>query len=151
MQPPDGSKAVLLTEHREGQCRDIIGYQDSLKAMMCGEPVVRRRDGHTPSSWCAYHHARYITRRFVRESNRAPTINLWPEKKQSEYDALKYMTLTEASQRYRIPAPTLRSARASGAVASQLVKGRAIVAIADVERLAAKRTKPLIAASSVVA
>jgi hypothetical protein len=52
---------VLLIEHREGQCRAIVGEKDGDRGrpLMCGLPIVMRRDG-TPSSWCADHHAKYV-------------------------------------------------------------------------------------------
>jgi hypothetical protein len=62
-----------------------------------------------------------------------------PSPKSLEYDQSRFMPLVEASQRFGIPAPTLHSARTSGAIASQLVKGRAVIAVTDVERMAAKR------------
>jgi len=73
---PTGSKAILLSESGENNCRAIIGYQGNgifiqettgkssilANALCCGEDRtwttssfgVKRR-----SSWCAYHHKRF--------------------------------------------------------------------------------------------
>jgi hypothetical protein len=59
----DGSKRVLLTEHREGQCRAIIGeFGRGEVATYCGQPAISRIDhtGRTVQlSWCREHHRQY--------------------------------------------------------------------------------------------
>src|SRR5260221_14587602 len=54
---------VLLTEHREGMCRAVIGeVHRAAVATYCCEPVIyRTKDGkETPTSWCPYHHDIYL-------------------------------------------------------------------------------------------
>ena len=67
--------AVSLLEHREGQCRAIISYQNDLveRAVVCGEPVVDKLDGGK-SSWCDFHHARYMVAPEDARPRRAPII-----------------------------------------------------------------------------
>lgn len=59
MRGPDGSNRVLLVDHREGQCRAIVGFKngDPGTAYMCGEPVMTG-SRQKLSSWCAYHYSR---------------------------------------------------------------------------------------------
>jgi hypothetical protein len=48
--------AVPILDHREGQCRAIIGYEndDASKALMCGEACVLNANKKL-SSYCAHH------------------------------------------------------------------------------------------------
>jgi hypothetical protein len=51
---------VLLTSHREGQCRAIVGSynNDPGQPLMCGLPTVLARSGQ-PSSWCRDHYNQF--------------------------------------------------------------------------------------------
>jgi hypothetical protein len=62
--PPDGSRAVRLQDHKEGQCRAILEYENNElgRAIYCGEAVFTNlQQGRTvATSWCPYHRSRYI-------------------------------------------------------------------------------------------
>lgn len=59
---PSGSKAVLLKNSKEGQCKAIIGYVHGKleNAVYCGEDTPLMKNGAF-APWCPKHHAKYTT------------------------------------------------------------------------------------------
>ncbi len=61
---PRGSKHLLLTQTKEGDCRAIIGYRNGQlgEAICCGEttPWVQNRLKLVRSPWCEYHRNLYV-------------------------------------------------------------------------------------------
>jgi hypothetical protein len=81
MNPPDSSQNVLLVDHKEGQCRSIVGYVngEASQAVYCGHPSINKiiEGRAVASSWCAHHHNLYIAplgrvNLFVRRQSQSP-------------------------------------------------------------------------------
>lgn len=147
MNPPDGSKAVRLVDHVEGQCRAIISYedQDIGKAMYCGHPTVIRITEYgreVATSWCPYHRSIYIRTDFRRDQPLRP-----PPKKVFKLDGMrmpwrdpKYMSIIAAGEKYfGCAASKAYALSKSGDIPTIKVSGRPVVVIADIEKIMAEK------------
>jgi len=166
---PDGSKAILLTERREGQCRAIVvEATEHQRAFQCGESVVPRGDG-VLGSWCAYHRDLYVQpwpprpigtkkpdgRRHngknmqkLLQSKRATAKTKPPATRPAEVDTTKFILLTDAAKTLGRPTATLHTWAQTGKIARIKIAGRTLFRIADIEQMVANKAKPSITASS---
>jgi hypothetical protein len=156
---PDGINAVLLTEHREGQCRAIVvEATENQRAFLCGAAVVPRGDG-APGSWCRFHRAIYvepwpprpivvIKKPVVTKAKATVNRPKPPAARPAEVDTTKFILLTDAAKTLGRPTATLHTWAQTGRIARIKIAGRSFFRISDVEQMAANKAKPSITVSS---
>jgi hypothetical protein len=157
---PSTDKAVLLTEHQEGQCRAILDYQNGElgRAVYCGHPTVTKitNGGRVQTSWCPFHFDLYTRPPGVEprapstaspESGRRPRGGF--SRPAPKLDPTKYLTIIEAGKLLGYGAHRSYQASKSGEIPTKRFgpNRRVVVAIADIEKMLAEKAK---AASGVV-
>jgi hypothetical protein len=134
--------AVLLTQHKSGTCRAVIGEVHQAEvAMVCGEPAaffIDKYGRHVEASWCEVHRKLYTQAPHLQQQRNQFSFRRRPLKPRAA-PTVATMTVPEAGRKYfNVGKERAYQLSKAGKIPLRKVGCKRCVVIADLEAMIAK-------------